>query len=287
MGACGNAEFCATTKTGAELAGTITDFKCGTCDGDKCNTEATTTADPPASDPPASDPPASDPPADSKKSFYMEETTGENGPMRSSMMTTENDCTAQKFIDLGVEGVKEGSCPAKYTTKCALKYTEKDEDGNDEVTDHPSDMDKSMSDVIGCGKITMSGMTLDCDGCQKQKELAPTGATFQKDPVCDPAPGTDGSTDNSRNKKSWPLQELHFKKIQFATPPPVPTVPPTTPETKRVGPYRSYISKRSSLRPRPRYRRFHRQLRKCTCIWISSFGRISFLLNGWVLNKLM
>jgi len=202
-GACGNAEFCATTKTGAELAGTITDFKCGTCDGDKCNTEATANADPPASDPPASDPPA-----DSKKSFYMEETTGENGPMRCSMMTTENDCTAQKFIDLGVEGVKEGSCPAKYTTKCALKYTEKDEDGNDEVTDLPSDMDKSMSDVIGCGKITMSGMTLDCDGCQKQKELAPTGATFQKDPVCDPAPGTDGSTDNSGSALAFGLAAL-------------------------------------------------------------------------------
>jgi len=197
-GSCGTATFCSDFEAATKLTGQMSDWECTSCDAEKCNTKSTGGASEPASEPAA----------DSKKSFYMEETTGENGPMRCSMMTTENDCTAQKFIDLGVEGVKEGSCPAKYTTKCALKYTEKDEDGNDEVTDLPSDMDKSMSDVIGCGKITMSGMTLDCDGCQKQKELAPTGATFQKDPVCDPAPGTDGSTDNSGSALAFGLAAL-------------------------------------------------------------------------------
>jgi len=40
-GMCGSVAMCDTVKSTGEQTGTVSDFKCGTCDTDKCNTEAT------------------------------------------------------------------------------------------------------------------------------------------------------------------------------------------------------------------------------------------------------
>jgi len=223
QGGCGTANFCSDLETATKLTGAMSDFKCTTCDSEKCNTKSTggdaggdSGNDAPAGGDGGNDTPA----AEGKKSFYYEEATGEdeNSPMSCMHITTANDCTVKKFTDVGVDGLKEGSCPAKYTTKCALKFTEKDDEGNDEVTELPSEMPKEAEDIIGCGKVTMAGMTEDCDACQKQKEVQ-KGATFQKDPTCekvggddagDGSDGSDGSKDGSDGSKDSSGSALAF-----------------------------------------------------------------------------
>merc|ERR1719336_401785 len=38
-GMCGSDAMCDSTKSSAEASGALSDWKCGTCSGDKCNTE--------------------------------------------------------------------------------------------------------------------------------------------------------------------------------------------------------------------------------------------------------
>merc|ERR1719378_1429359 len=187
-GGCGNAEFCATTKTGAELAGTITDFKCGTCDGDKCNTEATATADAPAggndepaggNDEPAggNDEPAGGDAATGKK-FYLEDTVAKT----CYTITAQNDCTVAKLAnaETAFSVFKVGDCPAAYTTECSM--TTKDASGDENKI--PSDAKKEDSDKVGCGTLRTGMMTKDCAACTAQGDNLDEGEQIVSGPTC-------------------------------------------------------------------------------------------------------
>jgi len=168
-GGCGNDAFCATTKQGAEAAGSaVTDWKCGTCDTDKCNDEATANG--------GNSGGGDEPAATSKKNFYMAHEGGNGVPAMCYDVVTTEDCTVAKLtaVDEDMAGLQMGSCPAAYGTECSMSVK-----SADETLKYPDN-----KDIEGCGKGTMTMKTKDCAGCTSMKDQLDDGQTLESGPTC-------------------------------------------------------------------------------------------------------
>lgn len=167
-GGCGNDAFCATMKQTSEAGGALTDWKCGTCASDKCNTEATAKADNSGG--------GNEPAATSKKNWYLKIEGVTNVSDHCTELVTTEDCTTEKLAAITEElGLYEmGSCPTGYSMECSMSVKE-----GDETMGYPE-----TKDLTGCGKGTRTMKTKDCAACTAMKDQLGDDQKMVSGPTC-------------------------------------------------------------------------------------------------------